>query len=164
MRSFKLPYPKAAIAPRVNTLLTELGVSSSRLVMPTATNCQHLESLMDAATNLVELKRVLDKVDQDIDVLKSRLQIREEGGDGASVDAMDNDDRAETVEPEGETGRSQSVMSARSTRGRKNVSLLLLHFICTEWIIRLAVPCPFLPWTPLRPVGRPPRGRSAYNY
>jgi len=75
---------------------------------------------MDAATNLVELKRVLDKVDQDIDVLKSRLQIREEGGDGASVDAMDNDDRAETVEPEGETGRSQSVMSARSTRGRKN--------------------------------------------
>lgn len=90
---------------------------------------------MDATTNLVELKRVLDKVNQDIEVLKARLDLREGGGgDGSSVvDAMDLDDRAETVEPEGDSGRAQSVLSARSTRSRKNVDSCSPHLlICTD--------------------------------
>ncbi|KAJ4478313.1 hypothetical protein J3R30DRAFT_3657575 [Lentinula aciculospora] len=121
LRSFKIPYPKAATAAKVNALLTEVGVSNSRLVMPTVTNCQLLESVIDAATNLVELKKVLDKVNLDIEILKNRLDLREDGGDGASVgDAMDIEDRGETAEPEGENERSQSVMSARSTRSRKH--------------------------------------------
>jgi len=53
-------------------------------------------------------------------VLKNRLQIKDEGGDSASVaDGMELDDRATTAEPE-ENGRSQSVLSARSTRSRKH--------------------------------------------
>ncbi|KAJ3989587.1 hypothetical protein F5890DRAFT_1400578 [Lentinula detonsa] len=124
LRSFKIPYPKAAIAHKVNALLTEIGVSHSRLVMPTQANCQHLESVIDAATNLVELKKVLDKVNQDVEVLKNRLELREDGGDGGSVaDAIETDDRGETAEPEGENRRSLSVMSARSTRSRKHVSV-----------------------------------------
>ncbi|KAJ3754894.1 hypothetical protein EV360DRAFT_96377 [Lentinula raphanica] len=119
LRSYKIPYPKAAIAHKVNALLTELGVSHSRLVMPTQASCQHLESVIDAATNLVELKKVLDKVNQDIEILKNQLELRE-GGDGGSVADADLDDRGETAEPEGEDRRSQSVMSTRSTRSRKH--------------------------------------------
>ncbi|KAJ3921841.1 hypothetical protein F5877DRAFT_35054 [Lentinula edodes] len=120
-RSVRIPYPKAGIADKVNALLAEVGVTNSRLVMPTHANCQRLESVTDAATNLIELKRVLDKVNLDIEVLKNRLQLREDGGDSASVaDAMEMDDRGDTAEPEGENGRSQSVLSARSTRSRKH--------------------------------------------
>ncbi|KIK67949.1 hypothetical protein GYMLUDRAFT_36753 [Collybiopsis luxurians FD-317 M1] len=119
MRSFKIPYPKAAIAPKVNALLTELGVSNSRLVMPTQANCQHLETVMDAATNLVELKKVLDKVNQDIEVLKARLDLKEGGDSASNADGMDIDDRDATAEPEGENGRAESVTSSRSIRGRK---------------------------------------------
>ncbi|KAK7470456.1 swr complex subunit [Stygiomarasmius scandens] len=121
MRSFKLPYPKAAIAPRVTQVLTELGISSSRLVMPTRDNCQRLESLMDEATTLVELKKAVDKMSQDIDVVKTRLDIRETGEEMVhhTETDMEMDERG-TVEPEGEDGRAQSVVSTRSTRSRKH--------------------------------------------
>ncbi|KAG9317493.1 hypothetical protein JVU11DRAFT_1696 [Chiua virens] len=77
LRSFKLPVPKATIAPKVTQALTELGITHSRLVMPTRENCARLESLIDATTALIETKKVMDKVDQEIRVLKARLGIRE---------------------------------------------------------------------------------------
>ncbi|THV08368.1 hypothetical protein K435DRAFT_708105 [Dendrothele bispora CBS 962.96] len=122
MRSFKLPYPKAAIAPRVTQVLSELGISPSRLVMPTRDNCQRLESLMDEATTLVELKKAVDKVIQDIEVTKARLDLREtEGEEPARHPETDLEmDERGTIEPEGEDGRAQSVVSTRSTRSRKH--------------------------------------------
>lgn len=117
--------------------------------MPTHANCQRLESVTDAATNLIELKRVLDKVNLDIEVLKNRLQLREDGGDSASVaDATEMDDRGDTAEPEGENGRSQSVLSARSTRSRKHVSFfsfLESNTCLNRCILRPVVQCPSLP-------------------
>ncbi|KAF5359043.1 hypothetical protein D9758_004758 [Tetrapyrgos nigripes] len=123
MRSFKLPYPKAAIAPRVTQVLTELGISPSRLVMPTRDNCQRLETLMDEATTLIELKKAVDKSIQDIEVLKARLDIRgnelEETVQTQNLDGdMDMEERG-TIEPEGEDGRAQSVVSTRSARSRR---------------------------------------------
>ncbi|KAL0570098.1 swr complex subunit [Marasmius crinis-equi] len=125
MRSYKLPVPKAAIAPRVTQTLGELGIQHTRLVMPTKENCALLESLLEATTALVETKKVVDKVEYDIKVLKSQLDSREQddaendNGDGAASvgDAMELDD-GELVETQ-KNGRGESVASARSTRSRK---------------------------------------------
>ncbi|KAF7352641.1 SWR1-complex protein 4 [Mycena venus] len=56
LRSFKLPFPKAAIAQKVTQALTELGVSHARLVMPTQGNVALLEALLDATASLVDTK------------------------------------------------------------------------------------------------------------
>nr|VWO97275.1 N/A [Ganoderma boninense] len=124
LRSYKLAQPKTAIAPRVCQLLGELGISHSRLVMPTRDNLAKFASLIDAAQQLVEIKKAVDKHEQDIKVSKARLAIlRGEnpgGGDGDALGTpvpMDVDDGADA---EGEVdGRAQSVMSTRSTRSRK---------------------------------------------
>ncbi|KAF9534718.1 hypothetical protein CPB83DRAFT_842813 [Crepidotus variabilis] len=130
LRSFKIPAPKAALAPKINQALAELGISATRLVMPTRDNFAQLESLLDVTTHLVETKRLVDKADYDISVLKKRMEIREGsqvdgGGDGE--DGMDIDGSQAGVDAEGETeegddGRAVSVMSGRSGRagGRKH--------------------------------------------
>ncbi|PPQ77717.1 hypothetical protein CVT25_011152 [Psilocybe cyanescens] len=131
LRSFKLPTPKAAIAPKITQALAELGISHSRLVIPTRENTIQLEALLDATTALVETKRVVDKVDYDIQVLKTRLGMREnsqaatdvemkqEGGGDADGSIIGE---AGAENEELEDGRAQSVLSARSARSRKHVS------------------------------------------
>ncbi|CAK5265766.1 unnamed protein product [Mycena citricolor] len=122
LRSFRMPYPKSNIAPKVTQILTELGVSHTRLVMPTLANITALENLMDAASTLVETKKVVDKVDYDIQVMKSRLGMQEsaptktEDMDDATMDVDDADGE---IDAEGEDGRAQSVVSTRSARSRK---------------------------------------------
>src|SRR5262249_55377887 len=73
LRSFKIPTPKASVAPKVAQALAELGISYSRLVMPTRDNCAQLELVLEAATGLVELKKMVDKVEYDMKVLKARV-------------------------------------------------------------------------------------------
>ncbi|KAK7031301.1 swr complex subunit [Paramarasmius palmivorus] len=124
MRSYKLPVPKAAIAPKVTQALAELGIQHSRLVMPTKDNCALLESLLEATTALVETKKVIDRVDYEIKVLQSQLDIRDtegEGGDGASEMAADD---GEVIDDD---GRAQSVVSTRSGRSRKPIPPLRVH-------------------------------------
>jgi DNA methyltransferase 1-associated protein 1 len=124
LRSFKLPVPKAAIAPKVTAALAELGISHSRLVMPTRDNIALLESLLEATTALVETKRVVDKVEYDINVLKTRLGMRDSSGadgeGGTATYAMDVDE-GNDGDPAND-GRAQSVVSTRSARSRKHVS------------------------------------------
>ncbi|KAF5387728.1 hypothetical protein D9615_000555 [Tricholomella constricta] len=123
LRSYKLPVPKAAVAPKITAALAELGISHSRLVMPTRDNIMQLESLLEATTALVETKRVVDKVDYDIRVLKSRLGMREsQGAEGrpGGTEAMDVDEGHDGAEVVGEDGRAQSVLSTRSARSRKH--------------------------------------------
>jgi len=124
-RSYKLPAPKTSSASKVAQVLGELGVSQGRLVMPTRENCAQLESLLEAATALVETKKVVDKVEQDIRVMKARLGQRESEGveDGkgtgyAAPTPMDVDDGNDA---EGDIeGRAQSVVSTRSTRSARS--------------------------------------------
>ncbi|KAJ6598891.1 hypothetical protein DFH09DRAFT_17877 [Mycena vulgaris] len=126
LRSFKLPFPKSAIAPKVTQALAELGVAHTRLVMPTQGNVVLLEALLDATASLVDTKKVVDKVEYDIEVLRSRLGMqgsapKVEEGDG-SADAMEVDDGNDAegeADGEGEDGRAQSVVSTRSARSRK---------------------------------------------
>lgn len=125
LRSFKLPIPKATIAPKVTQALAEIGVTHSRLVMPTRENCAKLESLLETTTALIDTKKIVDKVEQDIRVLRARPGLREsEGANGdtqESMQMMDVDESKDgSVNKEGEIdGRSQSVVSTKSGRGRK---------------------------------------------
>ncbi|KAJ7284008.1 hypothetical protein C8J57DRAFT_1447932 [Mycena rebaudengoi] len=134
LRSFKLPFPKATIAPKVTQALAELGLAHTRLVMPTAGNVAALEGLLDAAAALVETKKVVDKVGYDIQVARGRLGMGGAGGDegtgegaaeggagdGEGMDVDDGNDAEGEAEGEGEDGRAQSVVSTRSGRSRKH--------------------------------------------
>ncbi|KAH7914414.1 hypothetical protein BJ138DRAFT_400416 [Hygrophoropsis aurantiaca] len=124
LRSFKIPLPKTAIAPKVTQALTELGVQHARLVMPTRENCLQMEALLDAATALVETKKVVDRVEQETRVLRVRLGVRSsEGAEGNEPDDVekegDEGTPMEVEEGKEEDGRAQSVVSTRSGRGRK---------------------------------------------
>ncbi|KZT66038.1 hypothetical protein DAEQUDRAFT_813884 [Daedalea quercina L-15889] len=124
LRSYKLPQPRAPSAAKVAQVLGELGISHTRLVMPTRENCAQLENLLEAATALVETKKVVDKVEQDIRIMKTRLGEQESGGGEEEAETgdtvptpMDVDDNNDA---EGEVnGRAQSVVSTRSTRSRR---------------------------------------------
>jgi len=124
-RSFKIPAPKAALTPKINQALAELGISSSRLVMPTRDNVAQLEALIDATTHLVETKRLVDKTEYDISVLRKRLELHDEDGNGdASGSVMEIEDSQTGADAEGETedetgGGAESVVSVRSGRGNR---------------------------------------------
>ena len=147
LRSFKLPAPKAAIAPKVTLALSELGISHSRLVMPTRENVVQFESLLDATTSLIEIKRMVDKVDYDIKVSRNRLGLREKSqsvGDGEPK--MENDDAMDIDYTQGDDieegdGRGESVVSGRS---RKHVSGPVIRYCLKfELVLVTALPIRF---------------------
>lgn len=119
LRSFRVPYPKAAVAAKVTQISAELGVSLSRLVMPTRDTLISHEALLEAITSLVELKKVADRVDQDIRTAKMRLGMRE--SEAPADGPMDVDEDGQAPDTPGE-GRAQSVVSTRSGRSRKQAS------------------------------------------
>jgi hypothetical protein len=103
--------------------------------MPTRENCQQFESLMDAVGALVETRRVVDKTQHEINVLKARLGIRategaEETGE-RDITPMDVDETGgngeQDAEGEPDDERAQSVVSTRSGRSRKHVGDLNLR-------------------------------------
>lgn len=110
----------------------ELGISHTRLVMPTKENCSQLEGLIEAAISLVDTKKCVDKVEQDIRVATMRLELANKASEEADEDGggtpsgMDVDEDAEGVEDD--DGRAPSVVSSRSTsiKGRKQVSSSLV--------------------------------------
>ncbi|KIY49379.1 hypothetical protein FISHEDRAFT_65378 [Fistulina hepatica ATCC 64428] len=111
MRSYKIPVPKPALAQRVTQIVSEVGINSARLVMPTTSTITLMEGLMDVATALAEVKRSVEKVDYDIRVAKQRLGIPT-GDEAEEVEEGD----AQGVDDD---GRAASVVSTRSGRGRK---------------------------------------------
>ena len=138
LRSYKIPTVRAAVQPRVAHVLSETGLLADRLVMPTLENVQLLEQLLNATTALVETRKVVERVEQDIRVYKERIALKEgrslEGEDKKEdVDGQDDadgsgdDDDAEGEEDaDGETDRAVSVAaSARSSR--KGVSLFIIY-------------------------------------
>ncbi|KAI6130360.1 hypothetical protein EDD16DRAFT_1689708 [Pisolithus croceorrhizus] len=124
LRSLKLLNLKGTIAQKVTEALEEIGFKyPPRLVMPTRENCAKTESLLGATTALIDTKRIVDKVDQDIRVLRARLGLRESevtDGDARESMQMDIDESKDgSANKEGEVdGRAQSVsrrsMSASS--------------------------------------------------
>lgn len=129
LRSFKIPVPKpAGLAPKITAALAELGINHTRLVMPTKDNCEKLESLLDAAAALVDLKRAVDRVDQEIRTARMRLESKSSSasvaGDAAETPMdVDQDETGTERDADGEkeedSVRAQSVVSVRSGRARK---------------------------------------------
>lgn len=86
--------------------------------MPTRENLLHLESLIDATTLLLETKKNVDRVEQDIRVMKAKILRRDGqlgGGEGGET-PMDVDQ--ETLADDDEAG----IQPGRSAR-KKNVGL-----------------------------------------
>ncbi|KAI0307021.1 hypothetical protein B0F90DRAFT_1807729 [Multifurca ochricompacta] len=113
LRSFRLAYPKAAIAAKVSQMAAELGISLSRLVMPTRDTLAQHDALLEAITALVETKKVADRVDQEIRTARMRLGMRE--SETPAETPMDVDEDRQAPDTPGE-GRAQSVVSTRSGR------------------------------------------------
>jgi DNA methyltransferase 1-associated protein 1 len=119
LRSFRVAYPKAAVAAKVTQIANELGISLSRLVMPTRDTLLAHEALLEAITSLVELKKVADRVDQEIRTAKMRLGMRE--SEAPAGGPMNVDEEGQAPDTPGE-GRAHSVVSTRSGRSRKQAS------------------------------------------
>jgi DNA methyltransferase 1-associated protein 1 len=92
--------------------------------MPTKDNCVRLEALLEAATALVETKKQVDRMDQEIRLAQERLGQGSAAGDGEDGEG-DEDEDAMNIDEQGEAdreeGRAQSVLSTRSGRARKQV-------------------------------------------
>ncbi|KZT60742.1 hypothetical protein CALCODRAFT_522889 [Calocera cornea HHB12733] len=72
MRSTRIPVPKPSVAAYVTQILAELQISPNTLVMPTKGDVEKLDSLLNTAGILVEMKRSVDRLDQELRVLKAR--------------------------------------------------------------------------------------------
>ena len=134
LRSYKIPSPKSSHYQRVAQVLTEMGLRHDRLVMPTAENCQQLEQLLVAAGALVDTKKVVDRVDHEISVLRARLAekegrvIKEDAdGDTEMRDAADENDAEDLdADADGETDRAVSQAPSTKSSVRKGVRPVLV--------------------------------------
>lgn len=84
LRSTKLAQPRATsqlTTAKISTLLESLGVSASRLIMPTRENLERYEALLAACGSLVDVKRMVDRAEQEVRVLK----LQKESGVGPAV-------------------------------------------------------------------------------
>jgi DNA methyltransferase 1-associated protein 1 len=118
LRSFRLSYPKAAVQAKVSQIAAELGISLSRLVMPTRDTLAQHEELLEAITALVDMKKAADRMDQEIRTAKIRLGMR--GSEAPGETPMDVDEGGQAPATPVE-GRAQSVVSTRSGRSRRQV-------------------------------------------
>lgn len=123
LRSYKLPTPKSALAPKIAQVLAEVGISHTRLVMPTRDNSARLESLLEAATALVETKKQVDRIEQEIRMAQERLgqgSVEDDAEGEGEAEGEAEGDEMDVDEPAGAQGeRAQSVVSTRSVRSNR---------------------------------------------
>nr|XP_031859512.1 uncharacterized protein CI109_004974 [Kwoniella shandongensis]KAA5526584.1 hypothetical protein CI109_004974 [Kwoniella shandongensis] len=74
LRSTKLPLPKPTAAIRITELLNELGISAHKLVMPTRGNLEMFESLLQASGALIDMKRQVDRVEQELRTVRAQRE------------------------------------------------------------------------------------------
>ncbi|KAG8908175.1 swr complex subunit [Tulasnella sp. 403] len=124
LRSTLIPTPKASVLQKINGIITELGVHPTKLVMPTSANLEKMEALQAAAAGLVDMKKMVDRVDQEIRVLKARLRGGSEAGETDADGTADPPERSlvdrATSEISANTGdkrhkRSASVASSSTS-------------------------------------------------
>lgn len=74
LRSSKMPVPKANTAIRITELLAEFGLSTTRLVMPTRGNIEAFDGVLQAAASLIDMKRQVDRVEQELRTIKAQRE------------------------------------------------------------------------------------------
>lgn len=72
LRSSRLPVPKASSATNINLLVEEMGINPRRLIMPTRDNLDILDSLFQASSALVDMKRQIDRVELELKTLRAQ--------------------------------------------------------------------------------------------
>lgn len=70
LRSSKIALPKI----RPGEVFAEMGISATRLVMPTRGNLDMYDQLMQTVSLLVDMKRQVDRSDQEIRVLEAQAR------------------------------------------------------------------------------------------
>lgn len=65
LRTARMPAVKTPLIPKVTEALSELGLSS-RLIMPTCANQERLEALQSALSQLVDLKKTVERAEYEI--------------------------------------------------------------------------------------------------
>ncbi|WWC65279.1 SWR1-complex protein 4 [Kwoniella dejecticola CBS 10117] len=74
LRSSKIPLPKQNASIRITELLSELGIPAGRMIMPTRSNIEMYDSLLQAAGALVEMKRQVDRVEQELRTVRAQKE------------------------------------------------------------------------------------------
>ena len=74
LRSARLPAPKASVAQRVATALTELSIST-KLILPTKENVDKLDALQTALGGLVEMKKMVDRAEGELRMMRKRKEL-----------------------------------------------------------------------------------------
>lgn len=69
-----MPIPKANAATRIMEVLREMGINSQRLVMPTRDNLDMLSTVLQAASGLIDMKRQVDRVEQELRTLSAQKE------------------------------------------------------------------------------------------
>ncbi|KAG9002355.1 swr complex subunit [Tulasnella sp. JGI-2019a] len=99
LRSTLIPTPKAAIQAKINGIITELNLHPTKLVMPTVANIERMEALQAAAGGLADMKRLVDKTEQEVKALKARLRGGSEAGE-TDLGGVGDGERGETLDRE----------------------------------------------------------------
>ncbi|OCF36012.1 SWR1-complex protein 4 [Kwoniella heveanensis BCC8398] len=74
LRSSKLPLPKPTAQIRITEMLSELGINATKLVMPTRGNIEMFDSLLQAAGSLIDMKRQVDRVEQELRTVRAQKE------------------------------------------------------------------------------------------
>jgi DNA methyltransferase 1-associated protein 1 len=74
LRSTKLAQPKISVAHRIGELLAEYSLGTTKLVMPTRPNLEIFEKVLVTAGALVDMKRQVERVEQEIRTLKAQKE------------------------------------------------------------------------------------------
>ena len=72
LRGTRLPPLKPDIKNKTHALLAEMHISTVSLVMPTKDNISALEKTIHAAEGLIEMKRLVDRVEVEVRTLKAQ--------------------------------------------------------------------------------------------
>ena len=116
LRSSRIPVPKPSHHAKVTSILAELGISTSRLVMPAAPNIARLETLQSAAVTVMDMKKNLDRVEQELRILEAQLSTRDSEAPAGEED-----------------GRQQSIELGSSTLAQKFVAVRIFSFM--RWTV-----------------------------
>ena len=103
LRSSKLLISKPTIAQKVSNVFKELGISE-KLAMPTAAVCEKMEKLQAAIQLMLDAKKNVDRVDQELRIATTRKEGTGHGTRGGSVGAANNHKRSVSVGSQGGEG------------------------------------------------------------
>lgn len=103
-RSTRLVISKPAVALKVSNVFKEIGLSE-KVAMPTSLVCEKMEKLQGAIQLMLDAKKNVDRVDQELRIATQRKEGTGHGTRGGSVGVRDK--RSASVATDGEGGDSK---------------------------------------------------------